>query len=279
MHVMPMQEGMDEMHRRQKLTIGGTTKWMSFASTQELVDMVAEAVRAEATPKPRDRAPFGEYLTEWFSTYHRPKLKKGTAESYDGMIRNHILPVMGKIPVGEVRVSDVQRVMSTLKSASTAKQVKVIIGMAIDAAIADELYTHQNPVKDKRIVMPTAKKKREGLPPETLMAVIDILSKLPEEYSRILAMLIMTGCRRGEALGARWEDIDWAHGTIHLQRVVRFVNNRPEVSCEMKTAAANRTVSLWPEFVPYLGERQNEGFIIHCDGEPLSERQYRIRWK
>ena len=113
---------------------------------------------------------------------------------------------------------------------------------------------------------------------ETLAAVIGLLPELPEEYSRILAMLIMTGCRRGEALGARWEDIDWINGTIHLQRVVRFVNNRPEVSSEMKTPSADRTVSLWPEFVPYLGNRQNSGFIIHSNGEPLSERQYRNRW-
>ena len=31
--------------------------------------------------------------------------------------------------------------------------------------------------------------------------------------------------------------------------------------------------------MPYLGERQEKGFIIHDQGEPLSERQYRNRWK
>lgn len=166
---------------------------------------------------------------------------------------------MGNKPIADVKVADVQNVMSTLKSASTAKQVRVVIGMELDAAIADELYHHPNPTKDKRIVMTTAKKRREGLSTETLTAVIGILPSLPQEYSRILAMLIMTGCRRGEALGARWEDIDWENGTIHLQRVVRFVNNEPEVSNEMKTDAANRTVFLWPDFIPYMGERQKEG--------------------
>jgi len=279
MQVVPMQKGMEEMHRRQKLTIGGVTKWVSFSSTQELVDLVTKIVRAGEVSGPQEKKLFGEYLREWYEVYHRPKLKKGTAINYDSMIRNHILPIMGNRPIDDIRAADVQNVMSTLKSASMAKQVKVIISMAIDSAIADELYHHPNPTRDKRIVMPTAKKKREGLSMETLTVVMDILPTFPEEYSRILAMLMMTGCRRGEALGARWEDIDWKSGTIHLQRVVRFINNRPEVSSEMKTAAADRAVSLWPEFVPYLGERQNEGFIIHCDGEPLSERQYRIRWK
>ena len=66
--------------------------------------------------------------------------------------------------------------------------------------------------------------------------------------------------------------------TIHLQRVVRFRGNQPEVSDKMKTISANRSVSLWAEYIPYLGTPQASGFIIHSNGNPLSERQYRIRW-
>ena len=97
--------------------------------------------------------------------------------------------------------------------------------------------------------------------------------------SAILALLIMTGSRRGEALGARWEDINWDDKTIHLQRVVRFLNNRPIVSTKMKTKSTNRVVSLWDNLIPYLGGRKESGFIINCEGEPLSERQYMNRWK
>ena len=125
------------MHRRQKLTIGGVTKWVSFSSTQELVDLVTEIVRAEVLSDIQEKKLFGDYLKEWYEVYHHP-----------------------------------------------------------------------NPTKDKRIVMPTAKKKREGLSTDTLTVAIDILPTLPEEYSRILAMLMMTGCGRGKALGARWEDVD-----------------------------------------------------------------------
>ena len=98
---------------------------------------------------------------------------------------------------------------------------------------------------------------------------MDILPRLSSETAPMFALMFMTGCRRGEALGARWEDIDWTNKTIHLQRVVRFCNNQPDVSDRMKTASANRTVSLWDDFIPYLGQRKAEGFIIHCDGKPL----------
>jgi len=152
--------------------------------------------------------------------------------------------------------------MSSLKSASTAKQVKSIINLVMEAAIADELYCHPNPTRDKRISMPTARKKRNALGSDMLGKRMACLRELPEDCSRLLAMLLMMDSRRSEALAVRWEDIDWNAETLHLQRVIRFRNNAPEVSTKMKTASANRIVSLWPELIPYLGIPQKTGFII-----------------
>lgn len=276
---IPLLEGAEKMNHRRKLTINGTTQWRTFDSLQDLVDMVTDAVKAEYdVSKRRSQIRVQEYMLDWYHTYKEPQLDKGTAVNYECMMKKHILPAIGDKLICDVTVADVQRIMSKLKSASRAKQVKSIINLVIEAAIADELYHHPNPCKDKRITMPTAVKKREALQNDDLSKLIAFLPSLPEEYAKILVMLIMTGCRRGEALGARWEDIDWAHKTIHLQRVVRFRSNRPEVSEKMKTKAANRVVSLWDEFIPYLGAKKESGFIINCDDEPLTERMYRNRW-
>ena len=144
----------------------------------------------------------------------------------------------------------------------------------METAIADELYCHPNPTRDKRISMPTACKKRNALGSDMLGKLMACLRELSEDCSRLLAMLLMTGSRRSEALAVRWEDIDWNAETLHLQRVIRFRNNAPEVSTKMKTASANRIVSLWPELIPYLGIPQKTGFIISSGGEPITERQY-----
>jgi len=109
--------------------------------------------------------------------------------------------------------------------------------------------------------------------------LMNCIPSLSFDCAQLLVMLIMTGSRRGEALGARWEDINWNDCTIHLQRVVRFRNNAAEVSSKIKTAAANRTVSLWHDFVVYLGVPTDQGYIINSHEEPLTERMYRIRWQ
>lgn len=278
--IMPLQEGTADMYKRQKLTINGESQWYSYPSVQGLVDMVVEAVtnKLTATPQKTNRL-LKDYMLEWYDTYKKPQLGDGYNANYMCMMNKHIIPAVGDKDISEITVADVQKIMDTLKSASTAKQVRCILNMVMEAAIADELYHHPNPTHDRRIVMPTARKKREAVSKQDMSKIIELLPTLPAEYSRILAMLIMTGARRGEVLGARWEDIDWTNNTIHLQRVVRFVNNRPVVSEKMKTKAANRVVSLWEELIPYLGEKQESGFIINRDGEPLSERMYRIRWQ
>lgn len=274
--VMPSGEDND-MQRRQKLTINGNTQWHTYNSAQELVNLVQAMTAARFQPSKSNRT-FRDYALDWYERYKKPQLSAGHNENYKSMMKVHILPMIGDKYIADITVADVQDIMDTLKSASTGKQVKSIINMVMDAAIADELYHHPNPTKDKRIHMPTEKRVREPVSQEDLARIMNHLPNMLPEHTSLLAMLIMTRARRGEALGARWEDIDWKNKTIHLQRVVRFQTNQPVVSDIMKTPAANRTISLWDSLIPYLGEPQETGYIVHKDGQPISERTLRNRW-
>lgn len=50
--------------------------------------------------------------------------------------------------------------------------------------------------------------------------ILGHLSVLPAEERRLLALLMLTGMRRGEVLGLRWEDIDLENRLIHMRRNV-----------------------------------------------------------
>ncbi len=56
-------------------------------------------------------------------------------------------------------------------------------------------------------------------------------------------LLAMTGCRRGEALGLRWQDVDFEHGRIAVRQTMILVDNRPRLSLP-KTKRSRRTVPL-----------------------------------
>ena len=275
---MPFMEGADEMLKRQKIKINGQEKWIKFGSTQELIDLVQKELQAVEQQKSSPTL-VSEYMLNWFETYKRPALDQGTAAGQISLIKKHILPVIGNKQLNDVCVADVQKIVSGLQSASMAKKAKSAVNQCFAAAIADELYKHPNPAADKRIVMPTKATKRTPLEKDDLAILMDAFPTLEPEHARLLAILVMTGCRRSEALAVHWEDINWEKKSIHLQHALRFRNNQPEISDKMKTKSANRTVALWDSLIPYLGEPQNSGLIIHSNGKPLTERQYNIRWK
>lgn len=239
--MMPSGEDND-MQRRQKLTINGNTQWHTYNSAQELVNLVQAMTAANFQPNKANQC-FRDYALDWYEKYKKAQLGIGHNGNYKSMMKVHIFPAIGDKDIADITVADVQNIMDTLKTASTGKQVKSVINLVMDAAIADELYHHPNPTKDKRIHMPTEKKVREPVSQEDLSRIMNHLPNMLPEHTSLLALLIMTGARRGEVLGARWEDIDWKNKTIHLQRVVRFQSNQPVVSDIMKTPAANRTVS------------------------------------
>ena len=142
-------------------------------------------------------------------------------------------------------------------------------------AIEDELAV-ADPTASRKIVVPSEKVTvRDALP---LDEYKDILSKLPllcADDRRMMALMMLTGMRRGEALGLRWEDIDLAAGLIHIQRNVTYAQNQPFIGTP-KTAKGERDVPINNMLLTYLEPVQKEGFIIG-DTEPISRMSYRRR--
>ena len=64
---------------------------------------------------------------------------------------------------------------------------------------------------------------------------------------------LTTGMRRGELLALRWDDLDFATGTLRIDRQICPVGGKLIVS-EPKTKAANRTIILPPAMLEVLAE-------------------------
>jgi integrase len=69
-----------------------------------------------------------------------------------------------------------------------------------------------------------------------------------DRLSPLWHLLAMTGMRRGEALGLRWEDVDLEAGRIAVRRAL-IANGRDVVVSEPKTAHGRRVIALDPQTV------------------------------
>ena len=109
------------------------------------------------------------------------------------------------------------------------------------------------------------KPKRHALTEEQQGAFIDYM-KNSEMYSHWLPLFtafLGTGCRVGELIGLRWEDIDTKNDTISINHNLIYRQNDDGV-CEMhittpKTEAGKRTIPMLPEVKhAFITERKRQ---------------------
>jgi len=90
------------------------------------------------------------------------------------------------------------------------------------------------PDSDMRKILQAARADGEGLPMHLFVELI-----------------AATGCRRGEALGLRWGDIDFDNGTVRIER-----SRNPHGVGPVKTDNGYRLVDLPPQLVKFLKRRR-----------------------
>ena len=127
--------------------------------------------------------------------------------------------------------------------------------------------------------MKGTKQKREALRDCDVKEIMDKLSLLEAKDRIPLAILLYTGVRRGEALGLRWENLDWKRGVIHIEQAVTFLNNQPVLG-ETKSDAGIRTVPFDERLMDVLRPyRQISGFIVGDGITPMTERTFTWMWQ
>jgi integrase len=91
--------------------------------------------------------------------------------------------------------------------------------------------------------------------PPTILTVPQIQRFLTfaqkDGYNPLWLLIVQTGMRRGEALGVRWSDIDFAKGRLRVRQAIEILDGRPHITTP-KTKAALRTITLFPESVAAL---------------------------
>src|SRR5206468_2091626 len=102
-----------------------------------------------------------------------------------------------------------------------------------------------------------------------------LVSRAPEKYRPVVALLAYTGVRLSEALGLRWRNIDLVAGELHIrQQLQAGRRERPtRVVDRLKSAASYRTVPIFPaverELAALLERRLGE---LRVDGADVDVR-------
>ena len=212
----------------------------------------------------RSDMPFRDWLDYWYQNYSKPRLRPSTQLNYEGLIYNHLIPGLGKIPLNQLTQGELQQFFRRMKESGRKANVErrgpgmadrsvrschAVCQMALDKAVEERLI-HANPAVGCKLP-PMKGKEMKILTQEEIQRFL-IQAKAEGMYELFLLELT-TGMRRGELLALRWDDLDFATGKLRIDKQVYPVGGRLIIS-EPKTKAANRTIILPPAMVELLAE-------------------------
>jgi integrase len=270
-----------KIERRQYL-IAGKKVYISGSSEQDVAEQYAQLMLKSMEPvktSPRDhrktvRTDFCDYADKWFTfKTGRSKISARTAVNYKGHL-NQIKEYFKGKSVEEIDRKVIQAFLDVFQhqSQSTTRHKRIVLQQIFKWAVEDELISVNPAIGDRIEVIGKQKVKRSAVPEELYRKLLDNLKCIKRREDRaLLALVACTGMRRGEALALRWEDIDWTHNLIRINKAVTFIGNQPHIKGP-KSEKGNRNVPMLPQLAEILMPMNRQtGYVVSQDGEPFTD--------
>lgn len=140
-------------------------------------------------------------------------------------VETYAFPILGPMQVGNVRQSDILRVLEPiwLAKAETARRVRQRLKVVFDWAKSAGVYSGDNPVDGVEVALPDNKKRQEHHKAVAYADMPAFMKRLRgDSIARLgLEFLILTACRTNEVIGAKWDEINLEDGswTIPAERM------------------------------------------------------------
>lgn len=177
-----------------------------------------------------------DWLMSWYETYVINNVKVSTRASYEGIIRNHLIPHIGYIKLVELKKVDIERMYIELVkgegrkkklSVKSIKNIHLVLHKALEEALQRE-YITKNPASIANV--PTLKsqnmkkKEIEIYTKEEQEQLIKV-SKTDDIYGSLVIFALYSGMRKGEILALQWDDLDFEKRTISVDKQLRRIRN------------------------------------------------------
>lgn len=184
-------------------------------------------------------------LAEWYlENYAKNKLKPITAYTYEGQIKNHLLPELGNMKLKDFTPAKITAFFKTRTyQPATCRKVYVIL-QSIFARAVEQGFIKETPCT-KAVILPKAETPKEKKPFLNEYQAKELLKMVEEstQFNRIIKVLLYTGMRSGECLALRWQDIDFENRTIHIENTLTDVGGKHWLQ-PPKTKTSNRYIAL-----------------------------------
>jgi integrase len=245
--------------------LAGVARAKNFARKADaeryLVGLESDKLRGRYADPRLGRTRLADWLTEWQST--RTNLSPATRLRDDASIRNHLVPILGKVPIGQIQPVHVAQWVASLGdrglAPATTRKAYQLLSAALTAAVDNGLIA-LSPCRKVSLPRLEAPEMRFLEPEEVKL----LAESIDERYRAMVLAAAYSGLRFGELCALRTDRFD------ALRRTLRVEESLSEVRGEFnfkspKSDASRRTVSV-PGF---LVEELARHFAKYPDGSGL----------
>lgn len=227
-----------------------------------------------------DEATVEQWMNHWLNHEVDGKLRPITASGYRRYVNNWIIPYLGKRRLDRLRPDHIKALYAAMEEAgkadATRRQVHAILRRALVVA-ERERRIPWNPAT--KIDPPAVGKGSHGK--FTLPEAKKILKAIdrPDVSTSRWACALLEGLRQGEALGLRWEDVDFDRGVLVIQRAIQQVPGKGLQVVGLKSDTSYRAVPMVdPVRAALWAERQESGYVWGGE-KPTNPRADWGEWK
>jgi integrase len=240
------------------------------------------------------KSTLAEFLKLWLRDYAKPNLSPRGFERYESIIRVHLTPNLGNIPLSQLRPEYIQKYytgkLNSGLSARTVRYHHVVLHIALKTAVKWGLVGRNatdavDPPRSRKTEMNTWDE-------DNIICFLNTAKDTP--YYALFYTALFTGMRRSELLALRWQDIDLIFSQISVNRSLHQLNNGSFVFTQPKSAKSQRTIALPPSAILVLKEHLekqkleksmqgiplNDKDLVFChpDGKPLRPNTVSRAW-
>lgn len=268
-----IQIGYDENGKRIRKTFYSKLK-------EELLEKkkLFEAELVKGTYTDSGKTTLENFILNWLNTCCKSSLRPSTYRRYEGIVRQHIIPSIGKLLISKITPLHVQNLYNIKiqngLTPSSVRYIHAVLHKALSQALKMGLvYRNVADAVDK----PKQIKKEMKIWTKEEVEKFLSIARDNKHYT-IFLFALCTGMRQGEIMGLQWNDIDLEKEVLHVKRSLSEVGGKLIIG-EPKTNSSKRLISLpkilITELLRHKEKQIQKGFIdvkwVFCDsnGNPL----------
>ncbi len=218
-------------------------------------------------PLQRTKLSLGDYLSAWLRDVVAVRNAPRTLDAYSTIVKLHIIPALGRLPLNKVAPSDIETMEAALITKGLSRNTVHHVHVALSKAFTDAMrkgVLHYNPCK--MMDAPTPGRYEVKLPDsEAVKRMLE--ASWQTLYGMMFHFMAFTGVRRGEAVALKWENVDIERGVVSIVESAQRIGRRGILIQPPKSAAGRRGIALDPGTIALLREHRGKQLLHEIELE------------